>query len=81
MKRKSVKERGLLSKRRQALWVKLQTMAQRERDMAVAAALGAEGVKEKMIFCRQEIAKLKAKIKSTDLGVSRQRAWIRGVEM
>ncbi len=80
MRKKTAKERGLLSKKRQALWEKLSTMEQRERDMAIACALGAEDTGAKLVFCRQEIAKLKENIKSTDLGVSRQRAWVRGKE-
>lgn len=80
MKKKTAKERDLLSKKRQALWEKLRTMEQRLRDMSAAAALGIPGIKEKLVFCEQEIAKLKDKIKSADLGVSRQRAWIRGKE-
>lgn len=81
MKKKAAKDRDRLSKKRQSLWKKLGIMEQRVRDMAVAGALGAEGTKEKLSFCEQEIAKLKAEIKSNDLGVSRQRAWIRGKEM
>jgi hypothetical protein len=36
VKRKNAKARDALSKKRQALWLKLKTMEQRERDMCAA---------------------------------------------
>ena len=78
MKRKSMGARDSLSKKRQALWLKLKTMEQRQRDMCVAVDLGVADAFEKLIFSQTEAEKLRKEIKKLELGVSRQRAWVRG---
>jgi len=81
MKRKSTKTRDALSKKRQALWLKLKTMQQRERDMHAAVSLGVADALEKLVFVQSESEKLKKEIKKLELGVSRQRAWVRGIKL
>jgi hypothetical protein len=81
MKRKSTKARDALSRKRQALWLKLKTMRQRELDMCVAADLGIANAFEKLTFARLEAEKLEKEIKRLELGVSRQRAWARGTKI
>ena len=66
------------SKLRQALNLELNVWLQREKDMEVALALGKEGVPEKVVFIRQEQAKLRKALRALDRGFGRQRAWSQG---
>jgi hypothetical protein len=74
----SASARAHRSKLRQALNLELNVWLQREKDMEVALALGKEGVPEKVVFIRQEQAKLRKALRALDRGFGRQRAWSQG---
>ena len=74
----SASARAHRSKQRQALNLELNVWLQREKDMEVALALGKEGVPEKVVFIRQEQAKLRKALRALDRGFTRQRAWSQG---
>ena len=78
MKKKTAKQRHSLSKKRQALWVKIKTMEQRQVDAEHALGLGAPDAPEKLAFCIQEVEKLRKQLKLVDRGFTRQRAWANG---
>lgn len=75
---KPAKTRTSRSKQRQALHAELDVWAQREKDMEVAALRGVTDVPEKLIFIRQEKAKLLKALRVLDRGFTRQRAWSQG---
>jgi hypothetical protein len=76
--RLSAKARQDRSKLRQALNKELAVWDQRVKDMEIALLLKAPGAAEKMLFVRQEKAKLQRKLKDLDRGFGRQRAWSQG---
>jgi len=76
--RVSAKERESRSRERQSVAKQLAVWVQREKDMEVAASRRESGVPEKVIFIRQEQAKLRKTLRILDRGVSIQRAWANG---
>ena len=74
----SASARAHRSKLRQALNLELNVWLQREKDMEVALALGKEGIPEKVVFIRQEQAKLRKALRALDRGFGKQRAWSQG---
>ena len=70
--RLSASVRQSRSKKRQALWLKLEFWVQREKDPDAVSD------PSKADFARQEQAKLRKQIHDTEVGVKRQRAWVRG---
>ena len=74
----SASARAHRSKLRQALNKELDVWVQRERDMEVAHNLSAEIRAEKVVFIRQEQAKLRKALRALDRGFGRQRAWSQG---
>jgi hypothetical protein len=76
--RLSAKTRQDRSKLRQALNKELEVWDQRVKDMEIAQILKAPGVAEKLLFVKQEQAKLQRKLKDLDRGFGRQRAWSQG---
>ena len=76
--RLSAKARQSRSKLRQALNKELEVWDQRVKDMEIAQILKAPGVAEKLLFVKQEQAKLQRKLKDLDRGFGRQRAWSQG---
>ena len=76
--RLSAKERESLSKRRKSLNEELVVWKQREKDAEVWPGLSKQDRAEKILFCRQEQAKLQRKLKDLDFGFRKQRAWSQG---
>jgi len=75
---KTAKAREARSQRRKSLNEELCVWLQREKDMAVAFDLCAEDRAEKLVFIRQEQAKLQKALRDLDRGFRRQRAWSQG---
>jgi hypothetical protein len=74
----TAKERVSRSKLRQKLWAELKVWVQREKDMEVARSLSLPGVEEKLVFIRQEKAKLQREVNKADRGARKQRKWAKG---
>ena len=75
---KPAKDKVSRSKQRQLLHIDLNTWLQREKDMEIAALRGVTDVPEKLVFIRQEQAKLLKALRALDRGFTRQRAWSQG---
>lgn len=76
--RLSAKERESRSKLRQVLAEKLKIWDQRVKDMEIARILKDPGVEEKLVFVRQEQAKLRKELRALSRGVGKQRDWADG---
>ena len=74
----SAKAKQARSKRRQDAWKELNVWLQREKDMEVAYNLTPEDRAAKMVFIRQEQAKLQKTLRALDRGFGWQRAWSQG---
>jgi hypothetical protein len=74
----SASERQSRSKRRQALWLKLNEMHQNTESMRLAPAEREPDAEQKVAFGEQEQAKLRKQIHDLERGCKRQRAWVRG---